>query len=91
MMWHWQDGAGVWGWIWMVFMVALLWIPLILAVVWMLKQMGGGSRPSTGPEGDGDAVEIARRAYARGELPRERYLEIIGDLQHVGGDRRGGA
>ena len=87
-MWDWQ-GAGGWWWVWMVFMMALFWIPLILAVVWMLRQMGGGSRPSTGPEGDGDAVEIARRAYARGELPRERYLQIIEDLKQ-GGERRGG-
>ena len=90
MMWDWQDGAGGWWWVWMVFMMALFWIPLILAVVWMLRQMGGGSRPSTGPEGDSDAVEIARRAYARGELPRERYLQIIEDLKQ-GGERPGGA
>ena len=89
MMWYWQDGAGGWGWAWMAFMMAFLWVPLILAIVWTLQQTGG-SRPSTGSEGDVRGVEIARRAYARGELPRERYLQIIEDLkQH--GERPGGA
>ncbi len=93
MMWDWQDGLGGWGWFWMIAMMALVWIPLVLAVVWMLRPVGGPSRPSMGPEDGGDAhldaVEIARRSYARGDLPRERYLQIIDDLQQ-GGELRGG-
>ena len=64
-------------------MMVLFWISLIFAVVWMLKQqLGGGPRPATGPEGGGDALGIARRAYAKGDRPRERYMEIIEDLRH---------
>ena len=94
-MWTWHGGLDGWGWIWMTVMMAVVWLPLILAGAWLLRQSGGGAPSRPRDDGSGethlDAVEIARRAYARGELPREQYLQIADDLQHGGGSRQGGA
>ncbi len=84
-MWAWHDGPGGWGWFWMALMMALFWVPLLLALVWVVRQWtpadGARLRSSDQP----DATEIARRAYARGELGRERFLEIIADLEREDG------
>ncbi len=73
-MWYGHGGFEGWGWVWMAVMMAVVWLPLIFAGVWLLRQTGGGAPPRPRDDGNGhaqlDAVEIARRAYARGELPR---------------------
>lgn len=86
-MWYWHDGAGGWGVLWMGLMMAVVWLPLIVILVWALRQFGQPFRREEPPPGraapEPDAVELARRAYARGELVRERYLEIINDLEQT--------
>ena len=88
MMWGWGDGPDGWGWFWMIVMMSFVWLPLILAALWAMSQLG--RRANGGRDGgEGvDARELARRAYARGELERERYLQIMEDLQE--GIARGG-
>ncbi len=82
-MWDWHDGPSGWGWFWMASMMALVWVPLILAAVWLAMTLGrSGQRP---PDRDAsprdlDARELARRAYARGEIDRERFLQLMADL-----------
>ena len=84
-MWHWNDWPGGAAWVWMTLMMVVVWTPLLLALLWWLRSPGGAR--STPP--DVDASDIARRAYARGELSRERFREIMGDLaEHPGADDR---
>lgn len=81
---YWHNGPDGWGWLWMVVVMAVVWLPLLIGGLWLLTRVAGPPPPPTrdaGGEPPLDAVEIARRAYARGELPRERYLQIIEDLQ----------
>ena len=80
-MWGWADGPSGWGWFWMIVMMSFVWLPLLLAVVWALAQFGRQSASGGRDSGEAiDARELARRAYARGEIDRERYLQIMQDL-----------
>ncbi|MFN8584306.1 MAG: hypothetical protein U0446_03125 [Dehalococcoidia bacterium] len=84
-MWGWHDGPHGWAWFWMAFMMALVWIPLILGGIWFALTAGrGGLRPAARDEprhADVDARELARRAYARGEVDRDRFLQLMRDLE----------
>ncbi len=88
-MWYWNDGIGGWGVFWMGLMMVVMWLPLLLLLVWALRGLGRPSRgsepPWPPPPPEPDAREIARRAYARGEIDRERYLQIIADLEQTKG------
>ena len=61
-----------WGWLSMVFMMGWLWIPGVLLAWWLFSHAGQGRE---------DALETARRTYANGEIGRERYLQIVQDLE----------
>ncbi len=76
--WGWQDLAG--GWLGMGLMMAIVWLPLIAGGFWLLQLLsrGPGGVP---PRDDLDARELARRAYARGEMDRERFLQVMQDLE----------
>ncbi len=86
-MWNWNDGPDGWGVLWMGLMMVVVWLPLLVILMWALSQFGQPPRDresppppqSTGPE----AREIARSAYARGEIDRERYMQIIEDLDQT--------
>ena len=72
-MWYgdgWGLGMGV--------MMLVIWLPLLLAVVWLVARPGGRGRMQ-GDDGP-DALEVARRSYARGDIDRPRYLQIVKDL-----------
>lgn len=89
-MWDWHGGAGGWAWLWMAVMMAAVWLPLLLLFVWALRAWSrSDAAPPAGVAGRDDlpAAEIARRAYARGEISRERFLEVISDLQSSNPDR----
>lgn len=88
---YWHDGGGWgWGWVWMIVVMAVVWVPLLIAFLWFMRSLAGGrsgdrDRPADAggvprSESDLDAREIARRAYARGDLDRERFLQIMEDL-----------
>jgi uncharacterized membrane protein len=98
MWWMWGDGHmwGWWGWLLMPFMMALVWVPLLLLFAWGARVLFGtgalGTSPAAPPTPptmpEPDARELARRAYARGDLPRERFVQIIEDLDHTEGATR---
>jgi uncharacterized membrane protein len=84
----WHDGPDGWGWVLMAIMMALFWVPLLVAVVWLARRFGQPAvRGSNGGDGHQlDAREIARRTYARGEYSREQFLEIMEDLHGPGSE-----
>ena len=81
-MWGWSYNGNWWDWVGMSIMMMLMWLPLLAALVWLI---GRGNAPQRrGPDRDpepADPRDLARRAYARGDLERERYLQIIADLE----------
>ena len=91
-MWGWHDAPGGWGWFWMVLMMAVVWAPVLLAGLWVASQLGRGRSAGRGTpptEENLDARELARQAYARGGLDRERFLQVIADLDQTDQTRRG--
>ena len=83
-MWHIHDRSD---WFLMVVAMALFWAPLLLIAFWAF---GRATSPSPRPPDrtDDGPREIARRSYARGDISRERFHEIIEDLDRTD---RGGA
>lgn len=85
MMWDWDGGPGAWGWLLMAVMMTFMWAPLLLIFLWAVREFtrrerDRALRPDEQPREPG-ATELARRSYARGEINRERYLEIMEDLR----------
>ena len=79
-MWGMHDGTG-----WWIFLIVGL--PMMLGMgvmMWfMMRMMMGmgnhsGSSGATHPEND--PLEIAKRRYARGEITKEQYEQLRGDL-----------
>ena len=87
-MWYWGDGPDGWGVFWMSVMMAAMWIPLLIVIVWLLRGFTrpSGHEPPMAPGGspEPDARELVRRAYARGQIDREHYLQVIDDLERTG-------
>jgi len=72
---HWGDGVmgfGGFGFGW-IFMI-LFWAFVILGVVYLIKQLSGGSRTTTSHE---TAEDILRKRYASGEITKEEFKEKL--------------
>lgn len=82
-MWHQQgDWHGGWGggdWIGMLLMMILVWTPILVMGFFLLRAATGHRE---GPKETRDeAEEEARRSYARGEMDRERFQQVMQDLR----------
>ncbi|TVR23508.1 MAG: SHOCT domain-containing protein [Nitriliruptor sp.] len=73
--------------VWMVFGLLLI-VLLVVGIVWLVRQVSSnGGRPSdhqppsASGSGSGSAREDLDRRYARGEISREEYRAIRGDLE----------
>lgn len=79
MMWYWGEGMGLWMVLGMVLML-LFWGTVIGLVVWgtaaLIKRYSRGNL-NTEP---GDAMDAARKRYARGEIGRAEFEQIRRDL-----------
>ncbi|MDE1871478.1 MAG: hypothetical protein KGI06_04550 [Candidatus Micrarchaeota archaeon] len=66
-----------WSWAWNIF-----WLLLFVWIIWCMVRWMFGWRWYGGRHwhGHGHAKSIARRRYARGEISRKQYHEIIKDL-----------
>jgi putative membrane protein len=79
-----QFGYGGMGWIAMilglVIAIAVL-IGLVLLIVWAVRRIGGNSTVSgTQIVGSQSAKDIAQARYAKGEITRDEYQQIMTDL-----------
>lgn len=82
-MWHWHGGWDSGEWLSMSVMMLVVWLPLILLIAFALRSLlAPGSSGRVGPD---SAEEEARRAYARGDLDRERFQQVIQDLREYRG------
>jgi putative membrane protein len=77
-------GFGGMGWIGMIvgliFSVALI-VGLVVLVVWGVRRMGGNSaQPGGQITPSQSARDIAQARYAKGEITRDEYQQILSDL-----------
>ena len=82
-MWHWHgDGPGIgWGdgdWLGMALMMLVVWGPILVLGFLLLR---GAVGPRHEPPSSDPAEEEARRAYARGEIDRDHFLQVVRDLR----------
>lgn len=89
MMGRWGFASLGWlGMLWMALIPLGFLILVVTGVAWLVSQLftgaGGPSRRSSGDESQVSAREILQIRYARGEITREQYLEILADI----GERR---
>ncbi len=63
-----------------MFMMALLWIGLILLAVGVAKVLFDRKSPSDSSEDAPSAREILARRYARGEISKSEYDRMLSDL-----------
>ena len=77
-MWAEHEGMGWWWVMGSVWMVAF-WAIIVGLVVWGVRSLSG--RTGNGPPLNADPLEIVRERYARGDINREEYEEIIRTLQ----------
>ena len=77
-------GYGGMGWIGMilglVITIAVI-VALVLLVVWAVRRMNGSSaQPGPQNQVGQSARDIAQARYAKGEINREEYQQILSDL-----------
>ena len=77
----WDYGTGWW---WGAFggvSMILLWVGVIILIVWVvMKIVKGDSSGGGGTETKNDALDIAKKRYAKGEISREEFEQIKQDL-----------
>lgn len=80
-MWWGDGGMPGWGWAWMGMgwlTMALFWGAVIWTVVWVVRRLA--DRPQAGPGERPSALDIVRERYARGEISRDEFEQLRGDL-----------
>ncbi len=71
MMYGWNDGWGVWGWVLMALMMLIFWGGVVTVVILLLRRGRGPDGPGThGPSGapHEEAERILNERFARGEI-----------------------
>lgn len=69
--------GGMMGWFGGGIMMALFWILLILAVVWIVREVSGRNSSSSDSN---RALEILKERYAKGEIDKKEFEEKKKDL-----------
>ena len=74
---HGFGGMGLFGgWIGLLLNLAIL-VGVVLLIVWAVKRSTNGNVSSSGPT----PREIVQARYARGDITREQYQQLLSDLQ----------
>jgi putative membrane protein len=65
-----------------LFLLLVFWGGLIALAIWLVKSMFASSQrfSGTSPDRELNAVKILDQRYARGEITREQYLQMLDDL-----------
>ena len=65
-----------------LFLLLVFWGGLIALAIWFVKSMFASSQrfSGTSPDRELNAVKILDQRYARGEITREQYLQMLDDL-----------
>ena len=71
-------GLGIGFWVFWLLFRGLFWVILIVFVIWAITRASGpqASRPRFRSNG----LDILEQRYARGEIPREEYLQKRKDI-----------
>lgn len=77
---------GTFGWIGLIIngiIVIALIVALVVLIIWAIRGIRRGSMPTgvSNPPAM-SAREIVQMRYARGEITREQYQQILTDLEH---------
>jgi putative membrane protein len=67
------------GWIGLIFNLAIL-VGIVLLVVWSVKRFTNSSTNGNQASGNQSPREILQARYARGEITRDQYQQILQDL-----------
>lgn len=72
---------GMWhgGW-WMWLSMLVLWGSVIFLLIWGVRSLTRDEHRGTSLTYEDNAIEIARKRYARGEISREEYQAILHGL-----------
>ena len=77
-------GFGGFGWIGMIFNLIItvgVIIGIVWLVIWLIRRAGTNGQANFGPASAQQSPrEILQARYARGEINREEYQEILADL-----------
>ncbi len=74
---HGMMGGGYWTLTGIIFMV-LFWVALILAVIWLYKQIRGEAAGA--PSGE-TALGILKKRYASGEITKDEFNEMKKEIE----------
>ena len=72
-------GFGGFGLIGLLFNLLII-IGVVLLVVWAVRRFTSGTTNGSQPLGNQSPREILQARYARGEITREQYQQILQDL-----------
>ena len=70
-----------WNWHgWHMGWMAIFWIVLIIAIVWLLTRAGVTSAPSASSRRE-SAEEVLKRRYASGEIGPDDYKRMLNEIR----------
>ena len=67
------------GLIGLIVSIAVL-VGIVLLIVWAVRSLAGGSSHWNQPSGSQSPADILKVRYARGEITREQYQQMLKDL-----------
>jgi putative membrane protein len=70
----------------MMIIMAIFWLLVLALVIWLVYRLVGGGRGPGAPGGEDRAERILRERFARGEIDRETFERMLGDLRRGGGE-----
>ncbi len=72
-------GFGSFGLIGLLFNLAIV-IGIVVLIIWAVKRFTSSTTNSNQPSGSQSPREILQARYARGEITREQYQQMLSDL-----------
>lgn len=68
----------IFGGIWML----LFWGAIIAFGVWVVRKLFGSAVSDSAKISESGALDIAKERYAKGEIPKEEFEQIVKDLSN---------